>query len=137
MSKLLIKRKDTFISFSEDYKVYIDKKEYQVGFGGVLEIDLDEGIHEIHAEVYWLKTQKTEFFIDKTQLLEFNIKPIMNQDKFIWIGLTLLIALFLVQSHVQILISLGAFIGIGWLLLYGYILTVGSKNFLRTSIDAI
>ncbi|WP_459209370.1 hypothetical protein [Aquimarina rhabdastrellae] len=137
MPKLLIKRKDTFISFSEDYTIYLDGKEYPVSFGGVLEIDLDEGIHEIYAEVYWLKTEITEFYIGKKQLLEFNIKPIINQEKFIFIGVTLLLALLLVQTHIQILINLGAFIGIVWLLLYVYMLTFGSKHYLITSIDPV
>jgi hypothetical protein len=136
MKKIIVSRKDEYMSGGQTFSFYVNQKKYLIDTNSSITIDTDAEIVEIYAQLNWMKTRVIT--LNPTEH-EFNIriKPFLD-DKSIKIGMLLfIISVVLMISNYDELDLIARVLLITMMAVYVYTFTIGYRSYLKLEINNV
>jgi len=136
MKKIIVSRKNEYMSGGQTFSFYINKKKYLIDTNSSITINTDEEIVEVYAQLLWMKTRVIT--LNQTEN-EFNIriKPFLDNNS-IKVGVLLfVISVAFMISDYDTLDLIARILLITMMAIYVYTFTLGFRSYLKLEINNV
>ena len=136
MKKIIITRKNEYMSGTQTFSLYINKKRYLINTNSSITINTDDESVEVYAQLMWMKTKI--FTLNQSEN-EFNIriKPFLDNNSIKISVILFFISVIFMISDYDTLDLIARVLLISMMAIYICTFTIGYRNYLKLEINNV
>ena len=136
MKKIIVSRKNEYMSGGQTFSFYVNQKKYLIDTNSSITIDTNDEIVEVYAQLQWMKTRVIT--LNQTEN-EFNIriKPFLDNNSLKMGVLLFIISVIFMISDYDILDLIARVFLISMMAIYVYTFTIGYRSYLKLEINNV